>query len=90
MIEAISYAVALVALGTLAWDGWRRYLVIRAKSLAVNEQIKALNTRCDVIHGDLVSLSEMSQKEFTRMAGKQSMQTMGAQMFQPQTGGKPF
>lgn len=44
----------------------------------------------DVVHGDVVNLSEMVQKEFQRIAGKQSIQNMGAQMFQPQTGGKPF
>jgi hypothetical protein len=86
----IAFAVALVVLGCLAWDGWRKYLAYRARLLAVNEEIKALKANMVVIHTDLANLTEMTAKEFQRMAGKQSMQAVSASMFQPQTGGKPF
>lgn len=86
----IAYAIALCILGGLSWDVLRTYLALMKQKYAVNDQVRALNARMDVIHKDVVDLGEMTKLEFQRMTGKQSMQAMSAAQFQPQTGGKPF
>lgn len=56
------FALALVALGALAWDGWRRWLVVRSVELAERvDAVEAAVLKCaksEVVDAELKRCAE--------------------------------